>query len=183
MVLLLTSGIAMGSGRGEVLQVPWSMLGETIRGRKVVLQLADGETVRGRVSKVTTTSLVVKVKKTSDLVAYPKGETQIPRESVARIEMRRHSPGKRALLGIGAFAGTFALGVYGIFNSEVGTQGAIDAGLIFLGISAAVGAAVHAATGLARVTLEISPDAPGKQDEKAIKGGKRFGAGGGARGC
>ncbi len=175
MVLLLTSGSAMGSGRGKGLQVPWSMLGEMIRGKKVVLQLADGETVKGRVRGLTATSLVVRVKKTTDPVAYPKGVAQIPRESVSRIEMRRHSANKRALLSLGAFSGTlFVSSIVLVRSASQQGWGSIPGTFvgILVGLSGAVAAAVYAGSGEARVTLEIPSGAPGKQNEKAVEGGQ-----------
>ena len=175
------------------MEVPWSMLGEMIRGRKVVLQLADGETVKGRVSGLAATSLVIKVKKTSAPVAYPKGETQIPRESVTRIEMRRHSANKRALLGIGAFAGTLVgsvFALYAIVAAQGGEGGSLEGrGVgILVGISGAVAAAVYSGAGQDRITIEIQPNSPGEQDKKenapattgagALAGAHRTGAGG-----
>ena len=164
MVFMLTSGSVMGLAKEKRLQVPWSMLGEIIRGKKAAVQLADGEKVEGRVRKVTANALVFKVKKSSDPVAYPKGEVQIPRESVSRIEMPRHSSGKRGLLSIAAFFGTL-FGSSLVVLRSVDLEGSFP-GAILVGISAGVATAVYSALGEARVTVEILPDSPGEQDEK-----------------
>ena len=167
MGLMLTSASVMGSEPAGRLQVPWSMLGEMIRGKRVTLQLAEGETVKGRVRKVTATSLVFKVKKSSDRVAYPKGEVQIPKESVARIEMRRRSSNKRALLGIGTFFGTLFGSVLVVVSSaDLGGSFPGELVWILVGISGAVATTVYHELGRARVTIEILPDSPGEQEEK-----------------
>ena len=167
MGLMLTSASVMGSEPPNRLHVPWSMVGEMTRGKRVTLELAEGGKVKGRVRKVTATSLVFKVKKSSDRVAYPKGEVQIPRESVSRIEMRLRSSDKRAPLSIGIFFGTCIGLTFGVGNNIVLGD---DVPGLFFGIVAAVAGAVatvvYIGLGQARVTIEILPDSPGEQEEK-----------------
>ena len=80
-LFLVMSGSLTASEPAKRLEVKWSELGGMIGGPRVTLQLADGERVAGRVKGVTATSLVVRVKKTSDLLAYPKRKIQIPKRN------------------------------------------------------------------------------------------------------
>ena len=80
-VFLAMSGSTLGSEPEKRLQVRWSELKKLIGGKKVTLQLAEGARVEGRIRKVTDTSLVFKVKKSSKPADYPKGKIQIPKET------------------------------------------------------------------------------------------------------
>ena len=79
-----------------------------IGGKKVALRLGEGARVEGRIRKVTDTSLLFKVKKSSEPADYPKGKIQIPRETVSRIEVRglKEHKGRRVGATVGTFAGT-----------------------------------------------------------------------------
>ena len=87
-VSLAMSGCMLGSEPEKRLQARWSELKKLIGGKKVALQLSDGARVEGRVNRVTNDALVVKVKKSSQPAAYPKGNIQIARADVVGIEVR-----------------------------------------------------------------------------------------------
>ena len=82
------SGNVLGSESEKRLQVRWSGLKKLVGGKQVALQLAEGARVEGRIRNVTDTSLVLKVKKSSEPTDYPKGTIEIARENISRIEVR-----------------------------------------------------------------------------------------------
>ena len=132
------SGSLTASEPAKRLEVKWSELGGMIGGATVTLQLADGERVAGRVKGVTATSLVVRVEKTSDLLAYPKRKIQIPRETVSRIEVPCFKGrGGRIGVAVAAFIGTLVGSMFALVGKEVGEGEAVGAKL---GASAAIAA-------------------------------------------
>ncbi len=185
-MFLLVSGSLMGSEPVKLLQVRWSELGKRIGGKKVTLQLADGERVEGQVRKVTATALVVKVKKSSNVAAHPKGEIRIPRETVSRIEARSSRKGR-----IGREAGRVGLTGAAFVGTLLGSL-MVVAGIgarseeVFKAKNAAASLAI--ATGVALLTyralrpkgvtlIEILPDSPGEGKPKP-KNGKENQTGG-----
>ncbi len=112
-VFLMLSGSVLGAEPEKRPQVRESDLGTLIQGKTVVLRLVEGARLEGRVRKVTNDGLVVKVKKSSHQAAYPKGEMEIPRAAVSRIEGRdlnENVAAKRAkqtALTVGASLGAF----------------------------------------------------------------------------
>lgn len=98
-----------GLGAGNTSESPhWSELKKLLGGKKVTLQLAEGGRVEGRVRKVTDTSLVFNVKKSSEPANYPKGTLRISRESVSRIEVRGLKENSAMRVArVAATAGTF----------------------------------------------------------------------------
>ena len=175
-VFVMINGSLLGSEPEGVLQVRWGELGKLIGGKKVALQLADGARVKGRVGKVEATSLTVKVKKTSNPAAYPKGQAEIPREAVSRIEVRNSNlvrggrEARRIGLTVGAFTGTlFGSMVVGLAGGFLGPE----PGVYALMFGAAAGAAVwtYRALGPKGVALiEILPDPPAEESPKPTDG-------------
>ena len=174
-VFLMTNGGLLGSEPEKRLQVRWGELGKLIGGKKVALQLADGARVKGRVGKVEATLLTIKVKKSSNPAAYPKGQAEIPREAVSRIEARNSDlvrggrESRRIGLTVGAFTGT-------LFGSMVVALAAASGGFLrsepgayALMFGAATGAAVltyraHRPKGI--TLIEILPDLPAEGQPK-----------------
>ncbi len=176
-VFLMTNGSLLGSEPEKRLQVRWGELGKLIGGKKVALQLADGARVKGRVGKVEATLLTIKVKKSSNPAAYRKGQAEIPREAVSRIEARNSDlvrggrEARRIDLTVGAFTGTLfgsmvvalAAASGGFLRSE---PGGVGYAVMF---GAATGAAVltyraHRPKGI--TLIEILPDLPAEGQPK-----------------
>ena len=173
-VLLMMNGGLLGSEPEKRLQVRWGELGKLIGGKAVALQLADGARVKGRVGKVEATLLTIKVKKSSNPAAYPKGPAEIPREAVSRIEVRRSTyanqareVGRIALTGA-VFVGALIGSVYALVGGNANESEPNDAQF---GVSVAI------ATGVAVLTyralrpkgitlIEILPDLPAEGQPK-----------------
>ena len=174
-VLLMMNGSLLGSEPEKRLQVRWGELGKLIGGKKVALQLADGTRVKGRVGKVEATLLTIKVKKSSNPAAYPKGPAEIPREAVSRIEVRNSDlvgggrESRRIGLTVAAFTGTlFGSMVVGLAAASGGFLRS-EPGAYALMFGAATGAAVltYRALGTKGVTLiEILPAPPAESEPK-----------------
>ncbi len=170
MVFLVMSGSLLASELEKRLQVQWSALGKRIGGKKVTLQLADGEKVEGRVKKVTATSLVVKVKKSSNVAVYPGSKIQVPREEVLRIEVQglKKNVGKRIGLTVGTFLGTLYGSMIALTGGELSESEPTDAqGAAGVAIAAGAAVLVYRALRPKGVTLiEILPDSPGEGKPK-----------------
>ena len=170
-VFLAMSGSMLGSEPEKRLQVRWSELKKVIGGKKVALRLGEGARVEGRIRKVTDTSLLFKVKKSSEPADYPKGKIQIPRETVSRIEVRglKENKGRRVGATMGTFAGTLFGSMAAIYGLEAGEDSKKLYGSFAASVAIATAAAIVVNLSLAskEITLiEILPDSP---DEKAPK--------------
>ena len=177
-VLLMMSGSLLGSEPEKRLQVRWGELGKLIGGKAVALQLAEGARVKGRVRKVTWDSLVVKVKWSSNPAAYPKGQTEIPREAVSRIKVRNRKmvriggESRRIALTVGAFAGAMAVSRAVVIASKK-FEGSVPGGVYALNIGVSIGAAVLAYRALRPkgvALIEILPDPPAEGSPKPTDG-------------
>ena len=175
---LAMSGDMLGSEPEKRLQVRWSELKKLIGGKKATLQLAEGARVEGRIRKVTAASLVFKVNKSSDPVAYPKGKIQIPRETVSRIEVRglKENKGKRVGATVGTFAGTLFGSMAAIYGLEVGEDSKKLYGSFAASVAIATAAAIVVNLSLAskEITLiEILPDSPSERWPKPTNNKER----------
>ena len=168
-VFLAMSGSMLGSEPEKRLQVRWSELKKLIGGKKVALQFAKGARVEGRVRNVTDTSLVFKVKKSSEPAAYPKGKIQIPRETVSRIEVRglKGNKGRQVGATVGTFAGTL-IATFAAVRAAGSDSGATTGeGVVVVAIPTAAAVLVYRALTPKEVTLiEILPDSPGERMPK-----------------
>ena len=165
---LAMSGDMPGSEPEKRLQVRWSEFKKLIGGKKVTLQLAEGARVEGRIRKVTDTSLVFKVKKSSEPADYPKGKIQIPRATVSRIEVRglKENKGKRVGATVGTFVGTLLGSVVVLKGGKV-HEGSSKVVLPSGAIATAAAVLVYRALGPKGVThIEILPDSPGERGPK-----------------
>ena len=118
-------GQSTGMAAPRPLELKWSELSSTIRGRTIKLTLPEGATVSGEVIVVREDSLVVNVRKTSDSKAYPKGSAPIPRASVTVLSMTEDGRwgedgclGTLLVLAGGTAAKTASSGVAGHFRSD-----------------------------------------------------------------
>lgn len=101
-------------------QMKWEEL-STINGRNISIVMPQGAAVSGKLSAVQADALILRVSKTTDRVAYPKGELRVPRESLRAIEV--HSKGHKFRV-IGTVLG-FVAGAAGGAAAAIGVQGGI----------------------------------------------------------
>ena len=143
-VFLAMNGSSLGSEPEKRRQVRWSELKKLIGGKQVTLQLAEGTRVEGRIRTMTAASLVFKVKKSSDPVAYPKGKIQVPRETVSRIEVRglKENKGMRVGATVGTFVGAMMGSMVAIAGTEAGEPGEKFYGSYAASIAIATGVAI-----------------------------------------
>lgn len=97
---------ALGSG-GRPVELRWNELAPLIHRKSVALILTSGITVRGEAMVVRDDALVLDVAGSSNSTAYPKGNSTIPRASVAmiRLERMRGSWGRNLGTTIGLLSG------------------------------------------------------------------------------
>ena len=166
MVVLVLSNNLLGSNQETLLQVRWSELKNLIVGKKATLQLTEGARVKGRISKVKAASLAFRVRESSNLKDYPKGEIQIPGAAVSRIEVRglKENKGKRVAATVGTFVGTMMGSMVAIAGTEAGEPGDKYYGSYAASIAIATGVALLVNRALRPKDLtfiEILPDSPG----------------------
>ena len=166
---LAMSGSMLGSDPETRRQVRWSELKQLVGGKKVTLQLAEGARLEGRIRKVTAPSLDFKIKKSSDLAAYPKGKMQIPRETVSRIEVRglKANKGKQVGATVATFVGTLLGSVVVLTGGKVheGSSNLVMPSSVAIATGAAV--LVYRALAPKAITIiEILPDSPGERDRE-----------------
>ncbi len=171
-VFLVLSTHLQGSDQEESLEVRWSELKNLIGGKTVTLQLAEGARVEGQVGMVNAASLVFKVKNSSNPKDYPKGEIQIPVETVSRIEVRglKENKGIRIAATVGSFIGTMMGSMVAIAGTEAGEPGDKYYGsyAATIAISTGVALLVNRALRPKDVTfIKILPDSPGARMPKS----------------
>ena len=160
-----------GSDREELLEVRWSELKNLIGDKLVTLQIAEGGRLEGRIRRVNAASLVFSVKNSSNPTAYPKGEIQIPGESISRIEVRglKENKGIRVAATVGTFIGTMMGSMVAIAGTEAGEPGDKYYGSYAASIAISTGVAllVNRALRPKDVTfITILPDSPGARMPK-----------------
>ena len=129
-LLWISQGLALG-GEPRQLQLKWSALDPAIAGRKVALVLPGGTHIEGKVLRAEPEGLRLKIAKTSDRKAQPKGEHLIPRQSVSVL---RYTEYRR----IGRLIGTLALPAAVAAGVVAGAPPYLEGGTI--AIVAAIGA-------------------------------------------
>jgi hypothetical protein len=102
--LLGMSQSLVWGGEPLQLQLQWSELGPRIEDKKVALVLPGGTYVEGKVQRVVPDGLWLRVSKTSDHKAQPKGSHLIPRPSVSMLQMTEYRKLARLLVTAGALA-------------------------------------------------------------------------------
>jgi hypothetical protein len=112
LVAFALAGQSTGMAAPKPVELKWSELSSTIRGRTIQLTLPEGVTVRGEVIAVRDESLVMNVRKTSDVKAYPKGNAAIPRASVSVLSLTESDGrwGRKIGSGLGTLSGVLAGG-------------------------------------------------------------------------
>jgi len=130
LVLVVLLGLpSIGSASEKQVEMRWSELGqflsaENLLGREqAMLMLPDGNIVQGKIVEVGKDELVLKVTKSSDKQAHPKGRSPIPRSSVKTIRITRS---KGPFRGIGTLAGILGgltiAGLYALSQDEGATK-------------------------------------------------------------
>jgi hypothetical protein len=91
-------------GEPRQLQLKWNELGPRVEGRKIALVLPGGTYIEGKVQAVEHDGLRLRVSKTSDHKAQPRGSHLIPRQSVSTLRVTEYRKIGRLLVTIGAIA-------------------------------------------------------------------------------
>ena len=102
--LLGVSQSLLWSGEPRQVQLKWSELGPRIEDKKVALVLPGGTYIEGKVQAVQPDGLRLRVSKTSDRKAQPKGKCLIPRQSVSTLQVTEYRKLARLLVTAGALA-------------------------------------------------------------------------------
>jgi hypothetical protein len=103
-VLLGMSQSPLWGREPRQLQLQWSELGPRIEDKKVALVLPGGTYIEGKVQAVQPDGLRLRVSKTSDRKAQPKGSHLIPRPSVSTLRVTEYRKLARLLVTAGALA-------------------------------------------------------------------------------
>jgi hypothetical protein len=106
LLICLSQGAAWG-GAPQQVRLKWSELDSRIANKKIAIALPGGTAVEGKVRAVQPDGLRLKISKTSNRGAQPKGEHVIPREavSVVRVTESRWRGKLLGALGAAALAG------------------------------------------------------------------------------
>jgi hypothetical protein len=107
MVLVALLGMSQSlvwGGEPRQLQLKWSELGPRVEDRKVALVVPGGTYVEGKVQRVVPDGLWLRVSKSSDHKAQPKGSHLIPRPSVSMLQVTEYRKLARLLVTAGAVA-------------------------------------------------------------------------------
>ena len=86
--LLLNPGLS--AAEPKVLSLRWSELESAVGGGKVKIVLPDGLRIEGRVMAVEPEVLRIRITRSSDRHAQPKGEASIPRHAVSVVEVVKY---------------------------------------------------------------------------------------------
>ena len=91
-------------GEPRQLQLKWNELGPRIEDKRVALVLPRGTYIEGKVQVVGSDGLWLRISKTSDRKAQPKGMHLIPRQSVSMLQLTEYRKLARLLVTAGAVA-------------------------------------------------------------------------------
>ena len=154
-VLLGMSQSPLWAGEPRQLQLKWSELGPRIEDRKVALVLSGGTYIEGKVQRVVPDGLWLRISKTSNHQAQPKGSHLIPRPSVSMLQVTEYRTLGRALVTAGAVAAV--AGLVAASNPDVSEGPGIIA-IPVIASARIIGAAVagyHAGKKLDKRVVEI----------------------------
>ena len=154
-VLLGMSQGLLWAGEPRQLRLKWSELGPRIEDRRVALVAPGGTYIEGKVQRVVPDGIWLRVSKTSDHKAQPKGSHLIPRPSVSTLQVTEYRWLGR-LLVTAAAAGAVA-GLVAAANPDV-SEGPGIVAVPVIAAAGIVGAAVggyHAGKKLDKRVIEI----------------------------
>ena len=143
------------AGEPRQLQLKWSELGPRIEDRKVALVLSGGTYIEGKVQRVVPDGMWLRVSKTSDRQAQPKGSHLIPRLSVSMLQVTDYRKVARVLVTAGAVAAV--AGIVAASNPDV-SEGPGIVAIPVIAAAGIIGAAVggyHAGKRLDKRVIEI----------------------------
>ena len=154
-VVLALSQSLLWAGEPRQLQLKWSELGPRIEDRKVALVLPGGTCVEGKVQRVVPDGLWLRISKTSDRQAQPKGSHLIPRPSVSLLQVTDYRKVARVLVTAAAVAAV--AGIVAASNPDV-SEGPGIVAIPVIAAAGIFGAAVggyHAGKRLDKRVIEI----------------------------
>ena len=154
-VVVALSQSLLRAGEPRQLQLKWSELGPRIEDRKVALVLPGGTYVEGKVQRVVPDGMWLRVSKTSDRQAQPKGSHLIPRPSVSMLQVTDYRKVARVLVTAGAVAAV--AGIVAASNPDV-SEGPGIVAVPVLASAGIIGAALggyHAGKKLDKRVVEI----------------------------
>lgn len=112
-LLCFDQSIQAAPGHYDELKLKWSELGGHIAGHRISLGLLTGTRLEGDVISVAADRIEMKVRKTSDHQAIPKGLQTLPRSSIALIELHSKTVKARVVaagIGTTVLTGSMAVG-------------------------------------------------------------------------
>jgi hypothetical protein len=132
-LVLIYSNQVLVYGAGRELELTWNELAPLISGRNIELVAPKGAFIKGEVIAVREDALVMDVTKTSDSIAYPKGNIVFPRASVTVLNLQRARGAWGRSIGtvIGVLCGITVGGYVAITKTNSASAGIPT----FLGIS------------------------------------------------
>jgi hypothetical protein len=86
-VALLCAMAIPAAAKTSIVEVSWDQLSGLILGKTITIALPEGAVVQGETLSVTSSSLMLDVKKTSDPAQYPAGPISLPRPSISELRM------------------------------------------------------------------------------------------------
>jgi hypothetical protein len=94
------------SADSQRIELPWNELGPRIGNNKVSMALPGGVYIEGRIREVAPEGLRMKISKTSDSKAQPKGVQVIPRGSISVLHVTEYRKLGRLVGALGAAGAT-----------------------------------------------------------------------------
>jgi hypothetical protein len=142
LLFLLVPNVILAAPAEQV-TLRWAELPPVLKGQQISVRLADRATVEGKYAGLQADALAMRVRKTSDPAAHPKGPSALAKRDVAEITVKRHTGWKARTIGLiaGGATGAAAAGaIHTISKNEVGGWSAGTAGIAAVGGASAVGA-------------------------------------------
>lgn len=128
---LLSFGLIPANAGTAQTEIRWNELAALIVGHTVTIPLAGGAVVQGEALSVRDNSLLLDITRTTDARQYPRGQTPIPRTSVAEVRLSEHGGAGGKILGsvVGALVGMVA-------GAEIAAHGTRSEGAVVSTFSA-----------------------------------------------
>ena len=118
-LVLALVGQQSGIAAANPLELRWNELAPLISGKAVDLTVPGGARLRGEVVTIREDALLLDLKQSSDLKAFPKGNAVVPRASVSTLSVTRERGkwGRRMGTTVGTLAG-LSVGGYTAAKSD-----------------------------------------------------------------
>ncbi len=164
-VLIALFSAVVASGQSQPLEVFWSQTPETFAGKSALVQLDSGVEIEGVWTSVTADTFTMKVEKSSNHRAIPKGLSSHPRISIRSLKTRSRRIWRRWIGAVIGYAGVGAIVVSSARSPEAGAIG-----LASMFAAGAVGYLAGRSLDRATVEIEIRPDSPGQPGSSTTLG-------------